>query len=188
MPIEKALRTKAAVGGLEMEIRRRDGKMLRTIVNASPLFDDKGQVRGAVASYLDISERRAMEKLLRERADLVDLAPEAIMVRDELGLIRYWSAGAEALYGWKRDEVLNRHMHHTLATKFPVPYSEIEASLEDTGNWEGTLIQTTKDGRQVTVACRKTLNPEGGTSHAIMEINRNITGRLRLHKMVRRTG
>jgi PAS domain S-box-containing protein len=128
------------------------------------------------------------EKLLRERAHLIDLAPEAILVRDERGLIRYWNAGAEALYGWKRDEVLNRHLHYTLATRFPVPFSEIEATLEETGNWEGNLIQTTTDGREVTVACRKTLKSEGGTSRAILEINRNITDELRLQEMLRRTG
>jgi len=188
MPMQKALRTKATVNGLEMEIRRPDGKVLHAIINANPLIDETGQVRGAVAAYFDISQRRLMEKLLRERVDLIDLAPEAIIVRDELGLIRFWSAGAEVLYGWKRSEVLNQNMHYTLATRFPVPYSEIEASLEETGNWEGNLIQTTKDGREVTVACRKTLKSEGGTSRAILDINRNITDELRLQEMLRRTG
>src|SRR6201996_566484 len=37
---------------------------------------------------------------LRERADLLDLASEAIMVRDRDGILRFWNSGAEALYGW----------------------------------------------------------------------------------------
>jgi hypothetical protein len=76
-------------------------------------------------------------------------------------------------------------MHYMLATKFPVPYSEIELSLAETGNWEGNLIQTTKDGREVTVACRKTLKSEGSTCRAILEINRNVTNELSVQEMPR---
>src|SRR6202008_4996814 len=41
-----------------------------------------------------------------ERADLLELATDAIMVRDMDGTIRFWNSGAEALYGWPRQEVL----------------------------------------------------------------------------------
>ena len=37
------------------------------------------------------------ENLLRERADLLELATEAILVRDTSGVVQYWNAGAEAL-------------------------------------------------------------------------------------------
>jgi response regulator RpfG family c-di-GMP phosphodiesterase len=40
------------------------------------------------------------EKQLRQRADLLDLASEAIMVRDLDGVLQFWNSGAEAFYGW----------------------------------------------------------------------------------------
>src|SRR6201996_8971114 len=54
------------------------------------------------------------EKQLRQRADLLDLASEAIMVRDLDGILQFWNSGAEAFYGWNRDEVLGRNVHQLL--------------------------------------------------------------------------
>src|ERR1700729_4083288 len=45
-------------------------------------------------------ELRQSEAHHRERAELLELATEAIIVRDFHGAIRFWNSGAEALYGW----------------------------------------------------------------------------------------
>ncbi len=49
-------------------------------------------------------EQRVSERTheLKQRADLLDLATEAIMVRDLDGIIQFWNSGAEDLYGWQR--------------------------------------------------------------------------------------
>jgi len=60
------------------------------------------------------------ESLLRERADLLELASEAILVRDHAGILTYWNAGAEALYGWERNEVIGTPVHEILGTHFPL--------------------------------------------------------------------
>src|SRR5580704_5461033 len=45
-------------------------------------------------------ELRQREQQFRTRADLLELATEAIIVRDWEGKVRLWNAGAESLYGW----------------------------------------------------------------------------------------
>src|SRR5579863_1837118 len=70
------------------------------------------------------------EHQLRVRADLLELATEAIFVRDEKSLLTYWNAGAEALYGWKREEVLGKNVHDLLQTRFPGDRAEMHAALE----------------------------------------------------------
>src|SRR6516164_8764737 len=55
-------------------------------------------------------ELRQREDQFRVRADLLELATEAIMMRDLNGRIQFWNTGAESLYGWKREEVLGRHL------------------------------------------------------------------------------
>jgi PAS domain S-box-containing protein len=131
-----------------------------------------------------VSDLEALEETLRERADLLELATEAIMVRDRSGCIRYWNSGAEALYGWTREEVLGRNMHQILNTTFPLPFEEIETVLAAEGIWDGNLVQETRDGRKVTVASRKALNKERGM---ILEINRDITSRLQAEEALRHT-
>jgi PAS domain S-box-containing protein len=133
-------------------------------------------------------EQRVAERTeeLRERADLLDLASEAIMVRDMDGTLRFWNSGAEDLYGWKREEILGKSIHEVLGTKFPVPFSRIESSLRETARWEGNLVQHTRDGREITVACRKALKTDNnGSPLAILEISRDITATLRAEQGLR---
>lgn len=127
-------------------------------------------------------ELRRSEAEFRTRADLLELATEAIIVRDLDGLIRFWNAGAENLYGWQREEVIGREIHQQLSTMFPVSREEIERSLRENRMWEGNLSQTTRDGRQIVVACRKTLNRE---ENAVLEVIRDITLQLKAEDALR---
>ena len=52
-----------------------------------------------------------MEQILRQRADLLDLASEAIMVRDLDGTVQFWNSGATALYGWSADDARGKNLH-----------------------------------------------------------------------------
>lgn len=130
------------------------------------------------------AQLRENEDLLRERADLLELATEAIIVRDMNGTVLYWNSGAEALYGWQREEVVGKSVHEVLQTRFPMEYSSVQATLAREGKWHGNLTQTTRDGHEVVVACRKALK-EGG--NAVLEINRDITAQLKTEDALRRT-
>ena len=126
---------------------------------------------------------RESEGQLRERADLLELATEAIFVRDMNGDVLYWNSGAEALYGWKREEVLGKQVHQLLKTVFPTEYGQIQKTLESTGQWNGNLVQLTRYGHEVTVACRKALKAEGD---AVLEISRDITSQLKTEDALRK--
>ncbi len=128
------------------------------------------------------AELRESEAQFRTRAKLLQLASEAIMVRDHEDRIRFWNAGAENLYGYTSDEVPGRNMHHLLRTVFPSPRAEIERALHDHGWWEGNLVQTTRDGREIIVACRKTIDHD---SDGVLEVGRDITAQIRAEEALR---
>src|SRR5215831_18929526 len=133
-------------------------------------------------------EQRVAERTeeLSERADLLDLASEAIMVRDMSGITRFWNCGAETLYGWSREDIVGKSLHEILSTKFPTPFKEIEQSLNETGRWEGNLQQHTRDGREITVACRKVVKKDtAGSPGVILETIRDITANLRAEEALR---
>jgi PAS domain S-box-containing protein len=133
------------------------------------------------------AELRESENQLRQRADLLDLATEAIMVHDLDGVLQFWNSGAEAFYGWKREEVLGKNVHQILRTKLPSPAEEIESVIVKGGRWEGNLVQFTKDGREVVVASRQVLQIDGGaTRPAILEICRDITAQLQAEDALRK--
>ncbi len=95
------------------------------------------------------------------------------MVRGPDGTIRYWSKGAEQLYGWTLEEALGDSSHRLLKTMFPKPLQSIEAELLRTGHWEGTLVHKRRDGSQVTVTSRWELQRyTKDRSTTVVEINK----------------
>ncbi len=130
------------------------------------------------------AELEKSEEQFRMRAELVELASEAIMVRDMSGVVHFWNSGAENIFGWRKHEILEKDLHSMLKTVFPVSREEVEAELRKRGWWEGNLIQTTKDGSEIVVAYRKTLNRE---SNGILEVGRDITNQLRAEEALRET-
>jgi two-component system, NtrC family, sensor kinase len=130
------------------------------------------------------ADLRRSEADFRVRADLLDIASEAIMVRDMHDRIQLWNRGAEILYGWRREEVIGRDIHTVLGTIFPVPRTEIEQTLSERNTWQGNLVQRTKNGSEIVVACRKTVNRE---RNAVLEVGRDITAELRSEEALRET-
>jgi len=183
-PLQRSARTGESLGTVELEVRHRERHPIHILASASPLFDRDGKVRGAVGAFFDVTGRKHLEDLLRERADLLELATEAIMVRDKNGVVRFWNSGAETLYGWTSEEVVGKISHDILRTEFPAGLTEVEAALDGDGTWDGRLTHVTRDGRQVIVASRQALKPG---SNVILEINRDITAELRAEDALRKT-
>jgi PAS domain S-box-containing protein len=127
-------------------------------------------------------ELRKSQEQFRLRSDLIELASDAITVRDMGGSTQFWNAGAEALYGWSREEMLGNDMHGILQTVFPVSKDQVEAALRERGSWQGHLTQKTKSGAEIIVSSRKTVNDEG---NAVLEVGRDITAQLRAEEALR---
>ena len=187
LPIQLSCATGSTIPSTEMELRVGDGPAKQILVGANPLFDDEGKVRGSVGAVVDITERKQLERTLRERAELMDLASEAIIVRNLDGTVRYWNSGAAALYGWTAEEVSGKHLHELLQTDFPMRFEDIQEALRRGERWEGNLTQKTKDGREMVVACRKSLHRDEGAGDAVLEICRDITAQLQAEEALRRS-
>ncbi|MGO9433119.1 MAG: PAS domain S-box protein [Terracidiphilus sp.] len=131
--------------------------------------------------------RRRVEAGLHERAALLDLTHDTVFVMDMDGMIKYWNRGAEERYGWTAEQAVGRFVHGLLKTVFPGPIEELKAEIMRTGRWEGELRHTRKDGTQVVVASRWSLErDEQGAALAILETNNDITERKRAEEALRR--
>ncbi|MBC8735573.1 PAS domain-containing protein [Paraburkholderia sp. UCT31] len=131
---------------------------------------------------------RWLGKAAREQARLLDLSHDSFFVRDMNAVITYWNRGAEELYGWEKGEALGRTSHHLLQTRFPVSIDDIMNTLLKTGRWEGELVHAKRDGSQVVVASRWSLqHSANGHPVSVLETNNDITLRKRAEDALRRS-
>jgi PAS domain S-box-containing protein len=159
---------------------RKDGSTFWANSVITSLYDANGALRGYSKVVRDITDRKQAEEELKKQAALLDLAHDAILVRDLEGRIVFWNRGAEHMYGWSQEEARGRVTHELLQTKFPVPLATIEVVLASKGEWEGELRHITRHGAEVIVAARWSLQrDEHGAPTAVLEINRDITDRKR---------
>jgi PAS domain S-box-containing protein len=136
--------------------------------------------RFVIGMALDITERKRTEMALAEKARLLDLNNDAIIVRGVDNRILYWNHGATELYGWTREEAIGQDLHTLLQTEFEVPFEQLIARLRDHDRMEGEVVQVTRDGRRITAGCRWALDRDTqGRPGAILTTYNDITERKR---------
>ncbi|PYX92122.1 MAG: hypothetical protein DMG71_18720, partial [Acidobacteria bacterium] len=122
---------------------------------------------------------------LKEQAQLLELAHDAIIVRDLEGRISFWNHGAEKVYGWTSQEALGKVTHTLFATEFPEPLANIQRRLLQSGSWEGELAHSRKDGSRIAIESRWVLQyNEQHQPMRVLEINRDVTQRTRAEKHI----
>ena len=143
-----------------------------------PVYGAGGDIDYGIAAFADTSERKAREKTIAGQAALLELAHDAIFVRDLDGRITYWNVGAADTYGFTGAEAVGRKAHDLLHTQFPGPLPGIEATAARDGRWDGELTNRCADGQSIIVESRWAAQ-RGPDSSLLgyMEINHDITAR-----------
>ncbi|XVV08407.1 PAS domain S-box protein [Actinoplanes sp. CA-131856] len=152
----------------------KDGHEVWVSSRTAEVRDETGRPLYLVSQAEDVTAQRAAEAQLRRQARLLELIPAAVIVRDRDGVIRWWNAGAEQLYGWPLSAVAGKNIHRLLSTVFPEECTEQDAldGLVRDGHWNGQLEHLTAAGRVVTVLSRQVLHLP---ADQILEINTDVT-------------
>ena len=172
----------------DQEIHQPNGAVIPIEIWGRPVYGAHGEISYAIAAFADKSERNARERIIAGQAALLELAHDAILVRDPDGHITYWSAGAQRTYGFTRAEAMGRVSHDLLRTKFPEPLAGIEATMARDDQWEGELTQRRGDGRTIITESRWAA--QRGPDQSLlgfMEVNRDITPRKNAEREMRRS-
>ncbi|HEX4083968.1 MAG TPA: PAS domain S-box protein [Chthoniobacteraceae bacterium] len=158
---------------------RRDGSSFPAQYVCNPMIVE-GKVAGVVVVFSDITSRKAAEEALREHAELLDLATDAISVRDLDGRIQYWNRGAESIYGWNAAEAIGRIASEMLFSE-PSQHDAAKREVMETGKWNGEARQQHKNGTVVIVTSRWTLlRFDDGKPKSILVLSTDITEHKRL--------
>jgi PAS domain S-box-containing protein len=139
-------------------------------------FTDRDGSEMILEMGIDITEKKLSQDVLKKQAAIMDLAHDAIFVKDLDNKIQFWNNGATDLYGYDANEAIGKITHELLKTKFPEQLEKIKDILYNKGSWEGELIHKSIDGLIIYVASRwSLLRDEHGKPEVILEINRDIT-------------
>ncbi|MGW1613292.1 SpoIIE family protein phosphatase [Streptomyces sp. NPDC002285] len=99
--------------GLELHGLRKDGSEFPVEISLSPLETADGLL--VSAAVRDVSERKAAEERFRA---LLEAAPDAMVIVDDRGTIKLVNAQTEALFGYRRDELLGRPVELLVPKRF----------------------------------------------------------------------
>ena len=96
----------------EVEYKRKDGMAIPILHTGHVRYDQGGNVLGYEGINVDQSQRKQMEKELKEAHDflnnIIRSSPNAIMATDMKGDILLWNRAAEEILGYKADEVIGK--------------------------------------------------------------------------------
>jgi PAS domain S-box-containing protein len=180
-PLEEITAALHRTGRWEGELvhTRRDGTHVTVASRWALESDPQGNPLAVLETNNDITGSKQAAQALRQQANLLKQAHDAIFVWEFPSTIVYWNRGAEQLYGFSREEAIGRPSHELLHTEHPIATPGFEAVLERAGTWTGELTHTTRDGRKIIVESRHVLMREADGRRLVLETNRDITERKR---------
>ncbi|MDV2504710.1 MAG: PAS domain S-box protein, partial [bacterium] len=99
--------------------KKKDGELFWVSASISPIRDAKGAITHFIAVQEDVTERKRAEEALEQAhaelqktkthlESLIESSTDAIIATDRGGNIVFFNEGAEALSGYRREEVIGR--------------------------------------------------------------------------------
>jgi PAS domain S-box-containing protein len=171
-------------GGWSGEIsgRKKDGSLITVLLTASIVRNEKGEPICTMDSFVDITERKRMEKELRIKDFAIASSIDGIGISDLEGTIIYVNEAALKMWGAKDDSEILGTSALSLAQSEEQAL-EIYQTVFEKGSWSGEASGYRKDGSPITVHISASLvRNEKGEPICLMDSFVDITDRKRLEE------
>ncbi|WP_168195515.1 ATP-binding protein [Bradyrhizobium sp. NAS80.1] len=109
-----------------------------------------------------------------EGTELADLSSESVIISDPHGVIQYWNAASEVLYGWPALAMIGRHLGE-IGSRERAGIDYIDALLRE-GRWDGIVFRRSVTGAEVVAVVRQVVRRDAaGVVRDIVEFGRDAT-------------
>ena len=171
---------------LEAPDQHRSGQVIWTRNSLVGVVENNHLVRAWVTQQ-DITQRRQIEERIREQAQMLDLAHDAIIIRDLEDQVLFWNESAQKLFGWTAEEVIGCPVGDFLPGDVTTTAAVREIIFAE-DEWVGEVKLHSRDGEEIVVESRLTLiRDRAGQPKSILAINTNITERKKLETQFMRS-
>ena len=106
-------RTRTMGAGLELYGLRKGGEEFPVEISLSPLSTEEGTM--VMSAIRDITDRRKADKKFK---DLLESAPDAMVIVNRAGMIDLVNSQAVKLFGWTREELLGQKIEALVPERF----------------------------------------------------------------------
>jgi diguanylate cyclase (GGDEF)-like protein/PAS domain S-box-containing protein len=89
--------------------------------------------------------------------ELLDQIDASVICADMSGVVISWNSGAEALYGWRREEAIGRQARDLVVPDDGRAAERLASKVAAEGRWDGELVVRRKDGSLFTAYVRNRL-------------------------------
>lgn len=174
--------------------RRKDGSLYPVEIHLELVEFDKEKV--FVALVIDITERREMEKELKERNEILstimEYAGDAIIMIDDNGKVTFWNPAAERILGYSKEEIIGKDLHMFMIQDMRLYEAYREAFKRFRSTEKGSVVGKTvemktrhKNGYEIDVELSLSAVKIKDAWHAI-GIIRDISERKRFEELLYR--
>jgi diguanylate cyclase (GGDEF)-like protein/PAS domain S-box-containing protein len=158
---------------MEISSISKSGETIPIELSVVPVHIDGNTYFGA--SIRDLRQIKKEQVDLRRRASLLNLSRDGIYILNKEHKIVLWNKGAEMLYGYSESEALGNTSYNLLQSKYEngeKGFIDVVGQLMTSGIWEGEIHQSTKDGNELIVLSRWSIDNK---NEEILITNTNIT-------------
>ena len=179
--IPSALRDGTWVGQTVM--RSRDGRLVpvsQIIISHQPSEANQGYF--SVIMH-DLTGHQEAERRIREQADLLNRARDAIIVTDLAGNVTFWNRGAERLTGLEGDAVVGRALDEAFGFVAHAEIGVAEKALAGDDEWRGEFrLNTEKKNLVVLEISASLIRDDSGRPTARLYIGTDVTAKKSLEE------
>ncbi len=128
-------------------------------------------------------KRLQAERQIREQAEMLNHATEALIITDLANRVVYWNGGAGRLLGWTGDEALGKSAVQLFGPSMLAQLESANATTDEQGEWHGEIQFRDRQGGALIVETRQTLiRDEAGRPKARLSILSDVTEKKRLEE------